>query len=78
MVGFKRAIAKDEALILRMDAVCFPLDAPPVFAGAHWWIGWDGETPAAHCAWKIAEHDAQQNGQKSLAREDQHRNANHD
>ena len=57
MIAFKPAVAEDEALVLRMDAVCFPLDAPPVFAGAHWWIGWDGETPAAHCAWKIAEHD---------------------
>ena len=57
MIEFRRATAQDEALVLRLDAVCFPLDAPPVFAGAHWWIGWDGETPAAHCAWKIAEHD---------------------
>lgn len=57
MIDFRRAFAEDEALILRMDAVCFPIDAPPVFAGAHWLIGWDGGTPAAHCAWKTVEHD---------------------
>lgn len=57
MVEFRRAAAQDEPLVLRMDAVCFPLDAPPIFAGAHWFIGRDGETPAAHCAWKTVEHD---------------------
>ena len=44
--------------ILRMDSVCFPLDAPPVIAGAEWFIGWDGAKPAAYCAWKTVEHDA--------------------
>jgi len=43
--------------ILQMDAVCFPLDAPPVIAGAEWFIGWDGAKPAAYCAWKTVEHD---------------------
>jgi ribosomal protein S18 acetylase RimI-like enzyme len=57
VIEFRRAAAHDEALVLRLDAVCFPLDAPPVFAGAHWFIGWDGETPAAHCAWKTVEQD---------------------
>jgi len=57
VVAFKRAAAEEEPLILRLDAVCFPLDAPPVFAGARWFIGWEGETPAAHCAWKVVEHD---------------------
>ena len=57
MIEFRRATAQDEALVLRLDAVCFPLDAPPVFAGAQWFIGWEGETPGSHCAWKIVEHD---------------------
>lgn len=57
MVEFRRAAAQDEPLVLRMDAVCFPLDAPPIFAGAHWFIGRAGETLAAHCAWKTVEHD---------------------
>jgi ribosomal protein S18 acetylase RimI-like enzyme len=43
--------------ILQMDAVCFPLDAPPSIAGAEWFIGWDGSKPAAYCAWKTVEHD---------------------
>ena len=43
--------------ILRMDAICFPLDAPPVIAGAEWFIGWDGSKVAAYCAWKTLEHD---------------------
>ena len=29
-----------------MDALCFPVDAPPVMAGAHWFIGWEGQAPA--------------------------------
>jgi GNAT superfamily N-acetyltransferase len=57
VIEFRRATAQDEALVLRLDAACFPLDVPPVFAGAHWFIGWDGETPAAHCAWKTVEQD---------------------
>jgi GNAT superfamily N-acetyltransferase len=57
VVEFRRATAADEALVLRLDAVCFPLDEPPVFAGANWFVGWDGGTPAAHCAWKVVEHD---------------------
>jgi ribosomal protein S18 acetylase RimI-like enzyme len=40
-----------------MDRVCFPLDAPPDIASAQWLIGWDGEKPAAYCAWKTVEHD---------------------
>jgi len=57
VIDFRRAGEHEEALVLRLDAVCFPLDAPPVFAGAHWFIGWDGEAPAGHCAWKTVEHD---------------------
>lgn len=51
------ALREDERQIARMDAICFPLDAPATFAGAEWLIGWDGETPAAYCAWKTVEHD---------------------
>jgi len=47
----------DEALILRLDAICFPIDAPPVFAGAEWFIGWDDGKSAAYCAWKTVDHD---------------------
>jgi ribosomal protein S18 acetylase RimI-like enzyme len=57
VIEFHQAAAPDEALILRLDAICFPIDAPPVFAGAHWFIGRDGEKPAAYCAWKTIEHD---------------------
>jgi GNAT superfamily N-acetyltransferase len=57
VIEFRPAGGEEEALILRLDAVCFPLDAPPVFAGAHWFIGRDGEAPAAHCGWKTVEHD---------------------
>ena len=37
--------SKNERQILQMDAVCFPLDAPPTIAGAEWYIGWDGSRP---------------------------------
>jgi ribosomal protein S18 acetylase RimI-like enzyme len=47
----------DERQIMQMDAVCFPVDEPPTFAGAEWFIGWDGSRPAAYCAWKTVEHD---------------------
>jgi GNAT superfamily N-acetyltransferase len=57
MIDFGRAKPDEEALIARLDAICFPLDTPAVFAGASWLIGWDGETPAAYCAWKIVDHD---------------------
>ena len=40
-----------------MDAVCFPLDEPPIIAGAEWLIGWDVAKRAAYCAWKAVEHD---------------------
>jgi GNAT superfamily N-acetyltransferase len=59
MIAFHRALSReDAALIAQMDVVCFPIDTPAEFAGAHWFIGWDGEKPAAYCAWKIVEHDA--------------------
>jgi len=51
------ALGEDEALIAEMDRICFPLDTPAVFAGAQWLIGWDGDKPAAYCAWKTVEHD---------------------
>lgn len=57
MIEFRGARAEDEALILRLDKICFPIDAPLAFAGAHWFIGWDGDEPAAYCAWKTVEHD---------------------
>ena len=57
MIEFRPVAAADEALILRLDKICFPIDAPPVFAGAHWFIGWDGDEPAAYCAWKTVEHN---------------------
>jgi GNAT superfamily N-acetyltransferase len=49
--------AEDGQRILWMDAICFPVDVPPSIAGAEWFIGWDGEVPAAYCAWKPVEHD---------------------
>jgi len=51
------ASVEGERQILKMDGICFPLDEPPVIAGAEWFIGWDGKTPAAYCAWKTVEHD---------------------
>jgi GNAT superfamily N-acetyltransferase len=51
------ASPREQQQILEMDAVCFPLDAPPIIAGAEWFIGWDGANPAAYCAWKAVEHD---------------------
>jgi ribosomal protein S18 acetylase RimI-like enzyme len=57
-VDFRLATSpEDGQQILRMDAICFPVDEPPSVAGAQWVIGWDGETPAAYCAWKTVEHD---------------------
>jgi ribosomal protein S18 acetylase RimI-like enzyme len=57
VIEFRPATAQHEALIAEMDRLCFPLDTPAVFAGAHWLIGWDGDKPAAYCAWKAVEHD---------------------
>jgi GNAT superfamily N-acetyltransferase len=48
---------QDGERILRMDRICFPVDEPPRIDGAEWVIGWDGETPAAYCAWKPVEQD---------------------
>jgi len=57
-IEFRLAASAEEGQqILQMDAVCFPLDAPPVIDGAEWFIGWDGTKPAAYCAWKTLEHD---------------------
>jgi ribosomal protein S18 acetylase RimI-like enzyme len=57
-VDFRLATApEDGKQILHMDRICFPVDEPPSIAGAQWVIGWDGETPAAYCAWKTVEHD---------------------
>ncbi len=57
-VDFRPASApEDQQRIRRMDALCFPVDEPPIIAGAEWWIGWDGATAAAYCAWKAVEHD---------------------
>jgi ribosomal protein S18 acetylase RimI-like enzyme len=57
VIEFRRAAAEHEALIAAIDRACFSLDTPAVFAGAHWLIGWDGDKPAAYCAWKTVEHD---------------------
>jgi len=58
MIDFRPvARADEEQQIARMDALCFPVDAPPVMAGAHWFIGWEGQKPAAYCAWKPVDHD---------------------
>src|SRR5437899_9338841 len=58
MIEFRPiATPDDEAEILHLDALCFPVDAPPVIAGAHWLIGRDGAAPAAYCAWKPVDHD---------------------
>jgi GNAT superfamily N-acetyltransferase len=51
------ASAADGERILTMDRICFPVDEPPILAAAQWIIGWDGETPAAYCAWKTVDHD---------------------
>jgi GNAT superfamily N-acetyltransferase len=57
-VEFRPATSpQDHQRILRLDALCFPVDEPPAIAGAHWLIGWDGETEAAYCAWKTVNHD---------------------
>jgi len=57
-VDFRPATSADDGeRILEMDRICFPVDEPPGIAGAEWVIGWDGETPAAYCAWKTIEHD---------------------
>jgi len=58
VIVFRRAVLReDAALIAQMDVVCFPIDTPAEFAGANWFIGWDGDRPAAYCAWKIVDHD---------------------
>lgn len=51
------ASAEGEHRILLMDRLCFPADDPPSIAGAAWFVGWVGETAAAYCAWKAADHD---------------------
>jgi GNAT superfamily N-acetyltransferase len=57
-VDFRPAASpEDQQRILRMDALCFPLDEPPAIAGTQWFIGWDSATPAAYCGWKTVEHD---------------------
>jgi GNAT superfamily N-acetyltransferase len=62
-VDFRPAASEEDGQrILRLDRICFPVDEPPVIAAAHWIIGWDGETPAAYCAWKTVSHDGVQVG----------------
>jgi ribosomal protein S18 acetylase RimI-like enzyme len=55
-VEFRPAVPAEEQRILAMDRICFPLDEPPSIAGAVWFIGCDGGTEAAYCAWKTVEH----------------------
>jgi len=58
VIEFRPAISEaDKAEIARMDAICFPVDAPAVIAGADWMIAWEGEASAAFCGWKTVEHD---------------------
>ena len=58
MIAFRRALSREDAArIAQMDVVGFPIDTPAEFAGANWFIGWDGDRPAAYCAWKIVDHD---------------------
>ncbi len=62
MIDFRpAAMPADQPLLARMDALCFPVDAPPHFEGAHWVIGWDSTrqpaTAAAYCAWKPVDHE---------------------
>lgn len=58
VVDFRPAFAAQEGeRILRLDGICFPLDAPPVIDGAQWIVGWHGGVPIAYCAWKTVEHD---------------------
>jgi GNAT superfamily N-acetyltransferase len=42
--------------ILRMDAICFPVDTPAIIAGANWFIGWDDTAASCYCAWKTVAH----------------------
>jgi GNAT superfamily N-acetyltransferase len=59
VIEFRRAIMPDEQqLIAHLDAISFPLDTAAVLAGACWFIGWDGVSPAAFCAWKTVDHGA--------------------
>jgi GNAT superfamily N-acetyltransferase len=58
VIDFRPATSReDEAVIARIDAICFPIDTPAVFAGAHWLVGWEGAAPACYCAWKTVVHD---------------------
>jgi GNAT superfamily N-acetyltransferase len=58
VIDFRPATSpQDLEQVAHMDAVCFPLDVPAEIAGAHWLIGWDGDKPAAFCAWKTVDHD---------------------
>jgi hypothetical protein len=58
MIEFRRArTSSDFALIVRLDAECFPMDAPPKIGGACWFIAWQGSEPAAYCAWKPTDQD---------------------
>jgi ribosomal protein S18 acetylase RimI-like enzyme len=58
VVEFRRATSsEDESQIAELDRICFPIDTPPDISSARWFIGWDGNKPAAYCAWKTVEHD---------------------
>jgi GNAT superfamily N-acetyltransferase len=46
----------DQATIAALDALCFPIDTAAEFSGASWYIGWDLETPAAFCGWRMVVH----------------------
>ncbi len=57
MIEFRPAVTPAERdLIGRMDAECFPVDAPPDLGRAQWIIAWAQASPAAYCAWKPVDH----------------------
>jgi GNAT superfamily N-acetyltransferase len=47
----------DIGLLARLDAELFPIDKPPVWEGAHWFVGYDDAEAVAFCGWKPVEHD---------------------
>ena len=46
----------DIGLLARLDAELFPIDKPPTWEGAHWFVGYDDSEAVAFCGWKTVEH----------------------
>lgn len=44
-----RGTEHDSPHLRSLHLQCFPTDEEPGWSGAHWWIGYDGTTPAAFC-----------------------------